>query len=61
MRSIITKLNNLQHALTVWSKLIKDRRAGLKRALIRKLEGLVKIECDDETLFEFIDHKIQLN
>lgn len=59
--STLDKLDRLHKGLMEWEKLFKANREGLKRDLTKKLEGLMDMERDDDTLTELIDTKVHLN
>lgn len=59
--NILIKLNTLRIGLSKWARQIQKEIKGLKEELIKKLESLVQIDCNDDVLQEMMETKLQLN
>lgn len=59
--NVLIKLYTLKSGLCSWEKNIQKERKRLKGEVIRKLESLMQIDCDDEVSQEMMETKLQLN
>lgn len=59
--SIPLKLERLRQGIYQRAQKIRKNRVGIKETLENKLKDLIRAECDDETLLETINIRVQLN
>lgn len=59
--SLFEKLEILKKDLQIWEQLVKVKKHGIKRKLMRQVERLMDQDRNDESLADLIDARIQLN
>lgn len=58
---VLSKLENLQVKLTVWAKLNRIMKFGLRDQLLSILESILTGERDEEIIGKIMETKFQLN